>query len=267
MVDDERGEAEAAALWNLGLGEPYPVSALHGRGSGDLLDAVLEALPEAPAEDFEAPRGPRRVAIVGKPNVGKSSLLNKLAGSDRVVVDDVAGTTVDGRYKLESRPTLTPAVKPGDTRHSVMLEQLAPNVFRWDTRVDLAIGAISADETSNLISLVLRAPEGRTETALREDYRAAFPRATAAFGKGFSIDSLHTAPAAMGASRPSTFAICGARARANSSKRIACSICVAPEPPYSVGHVSPAQPRSLSLRCQSRRNWNEASSPSGSRPG
>ncbi len=94
-VDDLRGEAEAAGLWNLGLGEPYPVSALHGRGSGDLLDAVLAALPEAPAQVFDAPRGPRRVAIVGKPNVGKSSLLNRLAGDTRVVVDSVAGTTVD----------------------------------------------------------------------------------------------------------------------------------------------------------------------------
>jgi GTPase len=94
-VDDLRGEAEAAGLWNLGLGEPYPVSALHGRGSGDLLDAILAALPEAPAEVFDAPRGPRRVAIVGKPNVGKSSLLNQLAGESRVVVDSVAGTTVD----------------------------------------------------------------------------------------------------------------------------------------------------------------------------
>lgn len=94
-VDDQRTEAEAAGLWNLGLGEPYPVSALHGRGSGDLLDAVLAALPEAPPEDFSPERGPRRVAIVGKPNVGKSSLLNRLAGARRVVVDDVPGTTVD----------------------------------------------------------------------------------------------------------------------------------------------------------------------------
>jgi GTPase len=94
-VDDQRGEAEAAAMWNLGLGEPYPVSALHGRGSGDLLDAILAVLPKTPAAMDAAERGPRRVAIVGKPNVGKSSLLNRLAGQQRVVVDEVAGTTVD----------------------------------------------------------------------------------------------------------------------------------------------------------------------------
>ena len=93
-VDDQRSEAEAASMWNLGLGEPYAVSALHGRGSGDLLDALLEVVPEAPRET-EAERGPHRVAIVGKPNVGKSSLLNKLARQQRVVVDDVSGTTVD----------------------------------------------------------------------------------------------------------------------------------------------------------------------------
>ena len=94
-VDDERGEADAAALWSLGLGEPYVVSALHGRGSGELLDAILDALPETPAERFEEQGGPRRVALLGRPNVGKSSLLNRLAGEDRVVVDNVAGTTRD----------------------------------------------------------------------------------------------------------------------------------------------------------------------------
>ncbi|MFT4294506.1 MAG: ribosome biogenesis GTPase Der [Micropruina sp.] len=94
-VDDARNEAEAAMMWNLGLGEPHPVSALHGRGSGDLLDALMAALPEAPRESEAEIGGPRRVAIVGRPNVGKSSLLNKLAHQQRSVVDNVAGTTVD----------------------------------------------------------------------------------------------------------------------------------------------------------------------------
>jgi GTPase len=94
-VDDARNEAEATMMWNLGLGEPHPVSALHGRGSGDLLDALMDALPDAPRETEPEIGGPRRVAIVGRPNVGKSSLLNKLAHQQRSVVDNVAGTTVD----------------------------------------------------------------------------------------------------------------------------------------------------------------------------
>lgn len=94
-VDNQQTEILAATMWNLGLGEPYPVSALHGRGSGDLLDALLGALPEAPREVEAEEAGPRRVAIVGKPNVGKSSLLNKLAQQQRVVVSDISGTTVD----------------------------------------------------------------------------------------------------------------------------------------------------------------------------
>ncbi|MFQ1002319.1 ribosome biogenesis GTPase Der [Modestobacter sp. SSW1-42] len=93
-VDDERGEANAAELWSLGLGEPFSVSALHGRGSGDLLDLVLEAMPDAPRETEEQ-GGPRRVALVGRPNVGKSSLINRLSKEERSVVDSVAGTTVD----------------------------------------------------------------------------------------------------------------------------------------------------------------------------
>jgi GTPase len=93
-VDDERAEPDTAELWSLGLGQPHPVSGLHGRGSGDLLDAILEALPHAPLERPEE-TGPRRVALVGRPNVGKSSLLNRLTGDERAVVDPVAGTTID----------------------------------------------------------------------------------------------------------------------------------------------------------------------------
>jgi GTP-binding protein len=93
-VDDARTESDAAAMWSLGLGEPHAVSALHGRGSGDLLDEVVALLPEE-GQGRVRGGGPRRVALLGKPNVGKSSLLNKLAGDARVVVDSVAGTTVD----------------------------------------------------------------------------------------------------------------------------------------------------------------------------
>ncbi len=93
-VDTERGEADAAALWSLGIGQPHSVSAIHGRGVADLLDRLLEKLPEG-SEVGGGGGGPRRVALVGKPNVGKSSLLNRLAGDQRSVVHDVAGTTVD----------------------------------------------------------------------------------------------------------------------------------------------------------------------------
>ncbi|MDO5701281.1 MAG: ribosome biogenesis GTPase Der [Bowdeniella nasicola] len=107
-VDSAAQESDAAMLWSLGLGEPYPVSGLHGRGSGDLLDALLEVLPETSAVATAPPSGgPRRVALVGRPNVGKSSLLNKLAGEGRVVVDDTPGTTrdpVDELIEIDGRP-------------------------------------------------------------------------------------------------------------------------------------------------------------------
>ena len=93
-VDNPQAAAEAAEIWSLGLGEPLPVSALHGTGSGDLLDAVVRRLPEQSAAP-EDKGGPRRVALVGRPNVGKSSLLNQLSGQERALVDAVAGTTRD----------------------------------------------------------------------------------------------------------------------------------------------------------------------------
>lgn len=95
-VDSPVQESDAAMLWSLGLGEPHSVSALHGRGSGDFLDRVMEMLPETSAfSGTDVSSGPRRIALVGRPNVGKSSLLNQLAGENRVVVNEIAGTTRD----------------------------------------------------------------------------------------------------------------------------------------------------------------------------
>ena len=106
-VDGPKAEADAASLWSLGLGEPHPISALHGRGTGDLLDAAMAALPTESELGELRPVGPRRVALVGRPNVGKSSLLNKLAKENRVVVDEVAGTTrdpVDELIEIKGQP-------------------------------------------------------------------------------------------------------------------------------------------------------------------
>ena len=92
-ADSPEAELAVHELWQLGLGEPIPVSALHGRGSGDLLDLVVSALPERTSQ--EPADHIRRVVLLGRPNVGKSSLLNSLAGNERALVDSVAGTTRD----------------------------------------------------------------------------------------------------------------------------------------------------------------------------
>jgi GTP-binding protein len=90
--DNDELDAQSSELWSLGLGEPVPMSSLHGRHSGDLLDRITELLP--PPASFISGLWPR-VAIVGKPNVGKSSLLNAVAGKDRSLIFDQPGTTVD----------------------------------------------------------------------------------------------------------------------------------------------------------------------------
>ena len=92
--DSDSQYADMADFWSLGLGNPFPVSAQHGRGAADVMDQVLEDFPDVPRETSIV-AGPRRVALVGRPNVGKSSLLNKMTGEERSVVDNVAGTTVD----------------------------------------------------------------------------------------------------------------------------------------------------------------------------
>jgi len=95
-VDSDREEADSARFFSLGLGEPVPVSALHGRGAGDLLDRIVMLLPQAETDGQEGEAaGEPRFAIVGRPNVGKSSLFNRLVGQERSVVYEDAGTTRD----------------------------------------------------------------------------------------------------------------------------------------------------------------------------
>lgn len=85
--------AEFYEFYNLGMGDPYPVSAQHGNGSGDLLDAIFEYFPENDADEYDEEY--IKVAVIGKPNVGKSSLINRIAGEERAIVSDIAGTTRD----------------------------------------------------------------------------------------------------------------------------------------------------------------------------
>jgi GTP-binding protein len=89
----DQGLSMAAEFWTLGLGEPYPISAIHGAGTGDLLDKVLDFLPPK-LEDEEAAE-PIQLAIIGRPNVGKSSLLNSICGENRAIVSPIRGTTRD----------------------------------------------------------------------------------------------------------------------------------------------------------------------------
>ncbi len=84
---------EIYEFYNLGLGDPIPVSSVHGHGTGDLLDAVFEHMPDEDVEDYDDTL--IKVAVIGKPNAGKSSLINKIAGEQRVIVSDIAGTTRD----------------------------------------------------------------------------------------------------------------------------------------------------------------------------
>ncbi|MEM7033677.1 MAG: ribosome biogenesis GTPase Der [Chloroflexota bacterium] len=92
-VDSDKREEDVYEFYNLGLGDPISISAINSSGSGDLLDAVVESFPEADSIDEEDESV--KIAILGRPNMGKSSLLNKLLGEDRVIVSDVPGTTRD----------------------------------------------------------------------------------------------------------------------------------------------------------------------------
>ena len=105
-LDNPADDTERHRFYSLGEGEPYAISAVHGLGVGDLLDVVVSLLPESEPEDEEEPPA---LAIVGRPNVGKSTLLNRLLGTDRAVVSEKAGTTTDAvaaeiALEVEERP-------------------------------------------------------------------------------------------------------------------------------------------------------------------
>jgi hypothetical protein len=117
------------------------------------------------------------------------------SATTRVLLVHGATDEKTGRYRLETRQSLTPLARAGDTRHTIQLRSMESDVYRWDTNVDMGVGPISAAEVSNLCVALFRAAEGRTEAQVREDYRIAFPRTSASFGRGFAIDSIHVTPA------------------------------------------------------------------------
>lgn len=160
-VDSPQGESDAAMLWGLGLGEPHPISALHGRGMGDLLDLVVKELPEVSAVALARPdQGPRRIALVGRPNVGKSSLLNRLAGAERVVVNELAGTTrdpVDEIIELDGQPWVF--VDTAGVRRRVHLTKGADYYATLRTQ--------SAIEKAELGLVLMDASEPMTEQDIR----------------------------------------------------------------------------------------------------
>ena len=100
---DTLGETpmEVYEFYNLGIGEPFPVSSVHGHGTGDMLDEVIKYFPESDADDYE--EDDIKVAVIGKPNAGKSSLINRIAGEERVIVSDIAGTTRDATDTIIDR--------------------------------------------------------------------------------------------------------------------------------------------------------------------
>lgn len=148
-ADSKTTREEAYQFYELGIGEPYPISALHGTGTGDLLDALVATFPE----DLDTEEDTSiKIALVGKPNVGKSSLLNKLVGHDRMIVSDIPGTTrdaIDSHLEVDGLPvTLIDTagirrrgkIEQGVEKYSVL------RAMRAIERADVALLLIDAEE-------------------------------------------------------------------------------------------------------------------------
>lgn len=151
-ADNEARRLAATEFYSLGLGEPYPVSALHGTGTGDLLDALVASFP--PGEEVEEVEGVR-VAIVGRPNVGKSSLLNTLLGWERAIVNERPGTTrdaIDTQISWDSQ--LVTLIDTAGVRRRGRVQR---GVEQYSV-----LRALRAIQRAHVVLLLLDAPEGVT---------------------------------------------------------------------------------------------------------
>ena len=171
-ADNASRREDAFEFYGLGLGEVFPLSALHGTGTGDLLDAVVDALPFRAEEEFDAEDESIKIAIVGRPNVGKSSLLNRLLGEERAIVSDVAGTTrdaVDTHLVWQGMP-----VTLIDTAGIRRRGRVAPGVEKYSV-----LRAQKAIERADVVLLVIDAVDGVTQQdahiagMITEEYRSA----------------------------------------------------------------------------------------------
>jgi len=171
-ADNPARREDAFEFYGLGMGEVYPVSALHGTGTGDLLDALVQALPLKPADDLDAEDESIKIAIVGRPNVGKSSLLNKLLGQERAIVSPVAGTTRDA---IDTRLTWNGVpVTLIDTAGIRRRGKVAPGVEKYSV-----LRAYKAVERADVVLLLIDATDGVTQQdahiagMIREAYKSA----------------------------------------------------------------------------------------------
>jgi GTP-binding protein len=150
--ESEKTRNAAGEFYELGLGDPYPVSSLHGTGTGDLLDALVAAFPAAPkAEEDDSVK----IAIAGKPNAGKSSLLNRLAGKERAIVSPIPGTTrdaIDTRLEVDGVP-----VTLIDTAGIRRRGKIEPGVEQFSV-----LRSFKAIERADVVLLIIDAAEGIT---------------------------------------------------------------------------------------------------------
>jgi len=155
-ADNAQRRAEAVEFYSLGIGEVFPISATHGTGTGDLLDAIVRALQNAPSETDAEDEDTLKIAIVGRPNVGKSSLLNRLLGEERAIVSPIAGTTrdaIDTTLTWEGMPVLLI-----DTAGIRRRGKIAPGVEKYSV-----LRAMKAIQRADVALLVIDATEGITD--------------------------------------------------------------------------------------------------------